>query len=183
MNEQLEFIRLIGARLESVGIPYMLTGSMAMAFYSMPRMTRDIDLIIEVGRADADKIYNLFSKDCYIDQDAVREAIDRHAMFNVIHNEWVIKADFIVRKNEEYRIEEFSRRQKVSVGDITIFVASAEDLILSKLIWGGSSQSDLQFNDVRQIISSLPKLDWPYLEKWAVILGIDTVLGKATENG
>jgi len=183
MNEQLEFIRSIGARLESVGIPYMLTGSMAMAFYSMPRMTRDIDLIIEVDRVDADKIINLFSKDCYIDRDAVREAIDRHAMFNIIHNEWVIKADFIVRKNEEYRKEEFSRRQKVSVGDMTIFVVSAEDLILSKLIWGKSSQSDLQFKDVSKIITTLPKLDWQYLKKWAVILGIDTILGKATENG
>jgi hypothetical protein len=161
----------------------MLTGSMAMAFYSMPRMTRDIDLIVEVAPVDVDKIFNLFSKDCYIDRNAVRDAVDRRAMFNIIHNEWVVKADFIIRKSDEYRKEEFLRRQKVSVGDITVFVVSVEDLILSKLIWGKSSQSDLQLGDVRQIISSVSKLDWQYLKKWAITLGIEAIMKKAMENG
>ena len=101
MDEQLEFVKLIASRLDSVGIPYMMTGSMAMAIYSIPRMTRDIDLVVEVKPFDVDKIVKLFSEDCYIDQDSVREAVVEHSMFNIIHNEWVVKADFIIRKNEE----------------------------------------------------------------------------------
>jgi hypothetical protein len=52
MNEQLEFIKEIAAWLDSSGIRYMLTGSMALALYSRPRMTRDIDLVIECGSPD-----------------------------------------------------------------------------------------------------------------------------------
>jgi predicted nucleotidyltransferase len=183
MDEQLEFVKLIASRLDSVGIPYMMTGSMAMAIYSVPRMTRDIDLVVEVKPVDVDKIVSLFSKDCYIDRDSVRQAVDAHSMFNIIHNEWVVKADFIIRKDEEYRREEFARRQKVVIEDMTIFVVSVEDLILSKLAWGKKSQSDLQLRDARQILSTVLELDWEYMKKWAVFLGIDALLEKAKENG
>lgn len=153
-----------------------------MAVYSVPRMTRDIDLVVEVKPADADKIVDLFSGDCYIDEDSVRQAVGSHTMFNIIHNAWVIKADFIVRKDEEYRKEEFSRRQKVNIGDANIFFVSPEDLILSKLIWGKDSQSELQLRDVRQIMFGVSELDWKYMKKWAVVLGIETLLEKAKEN-
>ena len=44
MQNEIDIIRDVAARLEGVGIPYMLTGSMAMNYYAQPRMTRDIDL-------------------------------------------------------------------------------------------------------------------------------------------
>ncbi|MFC1820479.1 hypothetical protein ACFLZG_05290 [Thermodesulfobacteriota bacterium] len=182
MDEQLEFVKLIASRLDSVGIPYMMTGSMAMATYSIPRMTRDIDLVVEIKPVDVDKIVNLFSMDCYIDRDSVREAVEAHSMFNIIHNEWVVKADFIIRKNEEYRREEFSRRQKMVIEDVTIFVVSVEDLILSKLVWGKQFQSELQLRDVHQMISTVSGLEWKYMQKWASVLGIDELLGKARNN-
>ena len=183
MDEQLEFVKLIASRLDSVDIPYMMTGSMAMAVYSVPRMTRDVDLVVEIKPVDVDKIVDLFSEDCYIDRDSVRQAVDAHSMFNIIHNEWVVKADFIIRKDEEYRREEFARRQKVVIGDMTISVVSAEDLILSKLVWGKKSQSELQLLDVRQMISVVSELDWKYMRKWAVVLGVDALLEKVKENG
>ena len=182
MDDQLEFVKLITSRLDSAGIAYMMTGSMAMAIYSIPRMTRDIDLVVELAPVDVDKIFNLFSEDCYIDLDSVRRAADKRSMFNIIHNDWVIKADFIIKKNEEYRREEFSRRQKIFIEDTTIFVVSVEDLILSKLVWGKESQSDLQFGDVRQMISTVLELDWEYLKKWAIVLGVDQLLKKARDN-
>jgi len=183
MDEQLEFIKLIASRLDSVGIHYMMTGSMAMAIYSVPRMTRDIDLVVEVEPIDVDKIVSLFSGDCYIDRDSVRQAVDARSTFNIIHNEWVVKADFIIKKNEEYHREEFARRQEVVIEDMTIFVVSVEDLILSKLVWGKQSQSELQLRDVRQMISTVSELDWKYMKKWAIVLGIDVLLEKARKNG
>lgn len=183
MDEQLEFLKLIASRLESIGMPYMMTGSMAMAVYSIPRMTRDIDLVVEVESGDVDKIVNLFSEDCYIDRDSVRQAVQAHSVFNIIHNQWVVKADFIIKKNEEYRREEFSRRQKMVLEDTDIFVVSVEDLILSKLVWGMQSQSDLQLGDVRLMVSTVSELDWNYMEKWAVVLGILPLLEKARVNG
>jgi hypothetical protein len=182
VDEQLNFMKLIGSRLDSAGIPYMLTGSMAMAIYSIPRMTRDIDLVVEIAPADVDKIIDLFSEDCYIERETVIEALRGHGMFNIIHNEWVIKADFIIRKDEEYRREEFARRQKFDVEGIPISVVAAEDLILSKLVWGKQSRSDLQLGDARQMLSTISDLNWEYMQKWAAVLGIDDILQKARQD-
>ena len=45
--EELELLKLVCQRLEEAGIAYMLTGSLAANFYAVPRMTRDIDIVIE----------------------------------------------------------------------------------------------------------------------------------------
>ena len=182
MDEQLEFMKMITSRLDSARIPYMLTGSMAMAVYSIPRMTRDIDLVVEITPTDVNKIYSLFSEDCYIDQDSIIQAVHEHGIFNIIHNEWVIKADFVIRGNEEFRREEFARRQKIVIDDVPISVVTAEDLILSKLVWSKQSSSDLQLRDVRQMLCTVSELNWQYMQKWATILKIDDLLYKAKEN-
>lgn len=182
MNEELELLKNIAAKLESAGIEYMMTGSMAMAFYSTPRMTRDIDIIIQVSPVDVDKILGLFRNDFYIEEESVRQAVLKRGMFNIIHNESVIKVDFIIRKEEEYRIEEFSRKKKINIEGVSISVVAPEDLILSKLVWVKRSQSELQFRDVRQMMMVLKELNNEYLEKWSKILGVDDLLGKVKEH-
>lgn len=182
MNEELNLLKDVVSRLEKTGIEYMMTGSMAMTVYATPRMTRDIDIIIQVSSGDAGKIVALFRDDFYIDETSVRQAVRDRGMFNIIHNDSVIKIDFIVRKNEAYRIEEFSRRQTVNIEGAFISVAAPEDLILSKLIWVKLSGSELQFRDVRQMMRAQPKLDDTYLKKWSKKLGIEDLLRKASED-
>lgn len=182
MDEQLEFVKLIAARLDSADIPYMLTGSVAMAIYSIPRMTRDIDLVVELTPASVDTIIALFSRDCYIDEHSIKQAVDTQGIFNIIHNTWVIKADFIIRKNEDYRKEEFARRRTVDIEGTSVYIVAADDLILSKLLWGKQGQSELQMSDVRHLVSTAAELDWKYIQKWAAALEIEDLLRKATEN-
>ena len=52
MDEQFEFLRLIVQRLNAAGIPHMLTGSLALAGWARPRMTRDVDVVIEADKAE-----------------------------------------------------------------------------------------------------------------------------------
>lgn len=179
MDEQLEFLKLIAQRLDSAGIAYMVTGSMAMGLFAVPRMTRDIDLVVEFASGDAERIASLFEKDCYLDLDGIRDAVARHGMFNIIHNEWIIKVDFIVRKDNEYRKVEFGRRREVELSGALISVVAPEDLILSKLCWARDSESQVQQDDARQLVKSVASLDWTYLEKWADVLAVRELLDLA----
>jgi hypothetical protein len=178
VDEQLEFLKLVVARLDSAGIPYMMTGSMAMSIYAMPRMTRDVDFVIECTPDDAPRIAELFRCDCYVDESSIRRAAKDHSTFNIIHNEWITKADFIVRKEQEYRRVEFERRQKLELGGVSVFVVRPEDLILSKLSWSTDGDSGLQLRDAASICASVPGLDWAYLEEWAGELGLTSALEK-----
>ena len=160
----------------------MVTGAMAMAIYSIPRMTRDIDLIIDILPANVEKLVQLFADDCYIDEESVRDAVCERDMFNIIHNQWIVKADFIIRKDEVYRLKKFTRRQKVNIEGTDIFVVTPEDLILLKLVWSKDFQSALQLRDVRQMLDDILTLDLKYVEQWAITLGVEKLLKKVKEN-
>lgn len=172
MNDQLEFLSFVVHRLEAAGVPYMLTGSVAMSLYGQPRMTRDIDLVVECDSTDAADWVRMFGADCYVSPEAVADAITRGGMFNVIHNEGVAKADFIVRRNEEYRQVEFARRQSRRIGALEILVVAREDLVLSKLLWWKDGESAQQHADLVVLLESAANMDRAYLEKWAAKLGV-----------
>jgi hypothetical protein len=175
VSDELDVLRSVTTRLEGAGISYMVTGSMAANFYAVPRMTRDIDLVIELSEWDLDRVIRLFQQDYYIDRDMVQRAVRDHGMFNIIHNALVVKVDCVVRKETEYRREEFARRRGVSVAGQQVFLVSPEDLILSKLDWARESRSQMQLDDVRNLLRSVQGLDTEYLDRWADRLGLTTL--------
>ena len=165
----------VGRRLDRAKIDYMITGSIATNFYTVPRMTRDIDIVIELSENDLSRFIRLFENDYYLDPETVRDAAKKKGMFNVIQNEYVIKVDFVVRKDNPYRQTEFSRRKRVSIDKQKLYVVAAEDLILSKLVWAKDSRSELQLSDVRNLLKSVKSLDRRYLRRWARELGIESL--------
>ena len=111
MQGELDILKEVCSKLDNGNIAYMLTGSFAANFYAVPRMTRDIDIVIEIQMKDADKVFRIFKSDFYVDKTSINEAIEHLNMFNIIHNELALKIDFIIRKNNEYRQLE-SREKK-----------------------------------------------------------------------
>ncbi len=93
-------------------------------------------------------------------------------MFNIIHNDWIVKADFVVRKDEAYRVTEFSRRRTIEIDGLPVVFVAPEDLILSKLWWARESGSELQERDVRDLLDAVEDLDLDYLRRWAADLNI-----------
>lgn len=174
-TEELEVLLDVVRRLEKAGMPYMVTGAIAANFYAVPRMTRDIDVVIELSDRDVDRFIGLFQEDFYLEPETVRAATRDKAMFNLIHNEYVLKIDFVVRKDSDYRRKEFSRRQKISVDNRSFYVVTPEDLILSKLDWAKDSQSEVQLSDVRNLLKSVRGLNRRYLARWAKRLGVESL--------
>ena len=175
LSEELAVLKEVGGRLDRAGIAYMITGSIAANFYTVPRMTRDIDIVVELAASDTDRVIEIFAKDFYLDRETVSDAIIRKSMFNLIHSELVIKVDFIVRKESPYRRIEFVRRRKVVLEDQEISIVAPEDLILSKLEWAKDSRSEFQLADVRNLLRSVQDLDLDYLTHWAKELGVEAL--------
>ncbi len=182
MEEEIDLLRIVSQRLENANIEYMLTGSMSLALYATPRMTRDIDIIIQISPADINNFIKLFENDFYIDEFVVRNAIKQKSMFNIIHNETIIKIDFIIRKENEYRITEFNRRQKIYIYDSSIYSVSLEDLILSKLVWMKDSLSETQKNDIKDLLESQTNINFEYIDKWADFLNVSNLLNEIKLN-
>ena len=178
MNEQLQFAKMIATRLDSARIPYMMTGSMAMAVYAVPKMAQDVDLVVECAPEDAGRLAALFEKDCHADRDEIRSAAVSRSSFSVGHTQWTIKADFTIRKDEPYRKTEFGRRRRVDVDGLAVSVVAPEDLLLSKLMWSKAGSAALQLADALAIAEAAHDLEWSYIETWASRLGVENLLRK-----
>ena len=170
MKNELDVLRDVSQRLEGAGIAFMLTGSMAMNYYAQPRMTRDIDLVVELEVNEVEKVVRLFHPDYYVSREAVAESIRFRSMFNLIHNESVIKVDCVVRKDLPFRKSEFDRRVRIQLPGFNTWIVTKEDLIVSKLYWARDSRSERQLADVKNLIAT--GCDSRYISQWARDLGL-----------
>ena len=163
-----DVFRRITAALDQAGIEFMLTGSFASAYYGAPRSTQDIDLVIA---ASPDQLRAFVTKlpvtEYYADMGAALQAHQQQSLFNVIDVTTGWKIDLIVLKSRAFSQEEFRRRHKVNLHGASLYLASAEDSVISKLEWAKLSQSQRQIQDVASIlIVRWDALDRAYLEKW-----------------
>ena len=178
MLSELDLLLDVTRRLEEAGLEYMLTGSMALNHYAQPRMTRDIDIVIALVLRDLEILPHVFGSDFYFSQEAARGAVLSQSSFNVIHNDSLIKVDFMIRKREHYRLIEFERRQRIEVMGQSLWIVSKEDLILSKLDWARDSQSQRQLSDVENLLAT--GADKNYLQTWSQKLNLTDMLTRVS---
>lgn len=168
-----ELLKKVCNELEKKDIEYMLSGSLAMNIYTVPRLTRDIDIVIDIKVSDIQKFTSIFENGFYIYEEGIKEEILNRRMFNVIDNKSGFKIDFIVRKNTEFHLNEFRRRERKTAFGFSPWVVSAEDLIISKLKWIQDLKSDTQISDIKNLLS-VPNIDNMYIEEWCNKLNLET---------
>jgi len=168
----LDLLQRVCKSLDDNNIPYMISGSIALNIYAIPRMTRDIDIVVELSQNRVDEFTELFP-DSYFNIDTIKEEIRRQGMFNIIDNNTGFKIDFIVRKDTEYFKQAFERRQRIKELDTELWVISLDDLIIAKIIWIQQYQSDKQMFDIENLLLH-PDKDMDYINKWCEKLNLRT---------
>jgi hypothetical protein len=169
-----DVLQRMTSALDRAEIAYMLSGSFASAYYGAARSTQDIDFVIHASSQQLRSfIEALPVSEYYADLDSALEAHQRQSLFNVIDQATGWKIDLIIRKSRPFSQEEFRRRQGVTLHDVPLFVASAEDVVISKLEWAKLAQSRRQIEDAAAILRVRSgALDHAYLAKWIGDLGL-----------
>jgi hypothetical protein len=174
-TEQNDVLGDFTSRLDKIGVEYMLTGSMALVHYAMPRTTVDIDIVVNILPGNVEKFIGEFQDDYYIPVEQAKKAVIERRMFNVLNNQTILKIDCVVLKETEYEQNAFSRRLRTNYsGDFEVWIISREDLILSKLNWAQRTKSERQLLDVASILRNGYQED--YVNQWARKLGVEELL-------
>ena len=155
----------------------MVTGSVASTYFGEPRQTRDVDVVVDPVPETLDPFVASWKGDGYADLTAAREALAERGMFNIVDYETGWKADLIVRKARAFSRSEFDRRQPTRILGVETWLATPEDVILSKLEWSLQSGSTRQREDAAAVVRIAGEgLDRTYLERWARELKLTDVL-------
>lgn len=162
-------------KLDEHQIPYMIVGSIAAMIYGEPRLTHDMDLVIDILPQDAGKFVTLFPEEEFYcpPTEVVTSKIVHRGQFNLTHPESGLKIDFVIRKETEHAACEFSRRRREPFWEgLDATIASPEDIVIKKLDFHRQGGSEKHITDIRGILSQT-ELDDAYLQSWISKLGLE----------
>ncbi len=178
MSQQ-ELLANVARTLDTLGIDYMITGSIASSLQGEPRMSHDIDLVVHLIAAAVPALLKAFPEpEFYLSEESVREALRQQKMFNLLHVAEGDKVDFWILTDEPFDQARFARKRVEEIVGAKLKVSAPEDTILMKLRWskmlGGSEK---QLTDALRVFEiQHDNLDFDYLRHWSAQLDTDDLL-------
>ena len=172
--------------LDRLGVAWYVGGSVASTVHGRFRATNDIDVIVDLREEHAAAIREALEADHYVDEESIRTAVRHRSSFNLVHFGTGLKIDVFVAPDSGYEASVRARRISEPFGGGRgarhLWIASAEDTVLSKLLWyrRGGGVSDTQWRDVQGVMDLRGRdLDLEYLRRWAPALGVSDLLERA----
>lgn len=175
MSQQ-ELLSYLVKVLNENHIEYMVTGSTVSSFQGQPRMTHDIDVLVNIKKHSIPGLMKAFSMpEFYLDESSIVEAIRLQRVFNVLETSEGDKIDFWILKEDPFDRSRFKRKYEEDLLGTTAFISTPEDTILAKLNWAKESGgSEKQIGDARSIYEiSHSQLDLDYIQSWVYKLQLD----------
>lgn len=185
MEEALGVTLRIVRVLDSLGVPYLVGGSIASSFFGEPRATYDVDIVADLQAEHVAPLIAALRDDFYLDEPAIRDAVRRRSTFNAIHLDTMFKVDVFVAKDDAPTNQELGRRRAYTLPEADgaeIVIASPEDVIVQKLYWYrlGDHVSDRQWSDAMGVLRTRgKKLDLAYMRQLAEQMGVADLLERA----
>jgi hypothetical protein len=178
-----EGLNELTSALTSLGIRFLVSGSLASSAHGVVRGTMDGDLVALIFPPQVKMLAKALGKGWYADLEMMERAIRERRAFNLIHIPSAMKFD-VFPALTDFHDSELERATPTPLrieGAKPCPVATAEDSLLSKLQWyrQGGEVSDRQWSDIGGILVQNPNLDWDYVNSWAARLGVTTLLEKA----
>lgn len=158
------------------GIEYMTTGSVVSSIQGEPRATHDVDIVVDIKEENLIAISHAYPPPrFYVSADAMKEAIRRKSMFNLLDTNTGDKVDFWLLTDEPFDKHRFERRYKETLPGWSMYVSSPEGTVIMKLRWSKlSGGSEKQLNDARSVYElQFERLDLAYIKNWVIDLGLE----------
>jgi hypothetical protein len=161
--------RIFVSRLNNLSLPYMITGAVASIIYGEPRLTNDIDLVIDMSSDEVETFGDAFPiEDFYRPPpEVIRVEIGRsqRGHFNLIHHATGFKADIYAAGRDELHHWGLKSRKPVELEGEKFWLAPVEYVILRKLEYYREGESEKHLRDISGILTfSADEIDFRMLE-------------------
>lgn len=173
----LNLFALFTQKLNALGTPYMVTGSVAAIAYGEPRLTHDIDLVLNLSSKQVSQFSRLFPNDAFYcpPQEVLETEIAREnrGHCNLIHYETGFKAVIYFTGQDELMNWALEHIQSIRFLGSALPLAPVEYVILKKLEFYSEGKSSKHIADIRAILrNSAPQIDQRFLQQKIKRLGL-----------
>lgn len=192
-NDVLAAVEPVVDVLEALAVRYRIGGSVASSALGVPRSTLDVDVACELRMTHVAPFAARLIERYYLDEDMIRDAIQRQSCFNLIHLATMLKVDLFVRQDRPFEDAAFERVVRRPLdptpGAREFDLTTPEDIVIHKLEWfrAGGGVSERQWRDAVGVLAiQRDVIDRGYLQRWADELGLAELLARAileTERG
>ena len=168
--------------LNGAGIPYALVGSFASNRWGIPRATKDADFVLQLASQDTGRLWELFGGDFILDPQLSFETRTGSRKLEMRRRDTPFTIELFLLSEDPHHQERFHRRVAVEVFGRTVWMPTAEDVIIAKLGWARDGGSERQLADVAGILAARrATLDLEYLEGWIAALSLAALWARAQE--
>lgn len=160
--QTIDLVQLYTKRLSHAGIKYMVTGSVACVVYGEPRLTYDVDLVIEMSMNQIALLRKAFPEsEFYCPPEEILKIDVQRAQrghFNIIHHSSGFKADFYLAGRDPLQHWGLSKKRLIEVENEKISIAPPEYVILRKLEYFREGGSEKHLKDIQGVLRRQPEL-------------------------
>ena len=182
----LEALAEVAAAFAALGVRWYVGGSVASSARGVARASLDVDVVADLRPEHATPLAAWLSRACYVNEDALLDAIRRRRGFNIVHLPTALKIDVFLPQERAFDRAALERAVPVPLDPEETGpaypLASSEDVVLAKLEWfrAGGEVSERQWNDLLGVLRIAgPTVDRSYLERMAASLGLSDLLERA----
>ena len=176
--ETFDLLRRVHGVCERLGIDYHTVGSMATIMFGIPRLTLDVDVVLDLHLNQVDDFCDEFPPDeFFLSKPAVMEAVRRRTQFNIVQSTTALKVDCIIPDGSAHSLSEMGRgtTRPTPAGFVARF-ASPEDVIIKKMEYFRLGGSDKHLSDSAQVLQvSRSQIDRAYIDRWAGVLNLTDI--------
>jgi len=154
MDELRAFFTYTIGVLEGLDIPYMVVGGYAATVYGEPRMTVDVDIVVDMRQEHIPPFVAAFPDAAYyVSEESVRDSLARRYPFNVIESATAAKVDFVPLPHDVFSRMAFGRRQRIEYieGHTAAFI-TPEDVVVAKLLAHKGTESEKHLRDALGVL-------------------------------
>ncbi|MBF0314775.1 MAG: hypothetical protein HQK52_15245 [Oligoflexia bacterium] len=173
-------------RLNSAQIHYVVTGSVAAIAYGEPRVTHDIDLVVDCDQAQVQKIVEAFPIEEFYCPPMETLIIEikrkERGHFNLIHLDTGFKADIYLVGDQDFLVWALDNAQTIDFLNSKMKVAPVEYVIVKKLEYYREGRSQKHLSDIKNMLNiSQEEIDFTKLQYFISQFGLESIFKKAQE--
>ena len=157
-----KLLEKLALSLEKNGIAYMIIGGQAVLLYGEPRLTKDIDVTIDMKPDDVSDITNVVNDLGYeMLVDSPETFVSKTSVLPCLEPITGIRIDFIFSFSA-YEKQALKRVKRVHIGKAQVCFASVEDMVIHKIVAG--RPRDIE--DVKIMMIKEHIIDVDYIRRW-----------------